>query len=169
MYVCSVYLCVCMYLLYDKWTLPTHARTHTQTLTHINTHTDTTRQTGRQTHTLTPMKTQSSCVCDDQHTHTHTHTHTHAHIHTYTHQKINEDTKFLCVWQPKGLSALFIWWLRFVGSLKLQVSFAEYCLFYRALLQKRPIILRSLLIVATLYSLHSVERRFIRYRAFLAE
>ena len=36
-----------------------------------------------------------------------------------------------------------------VGSLKLQVSFAEYSLFYRALLQKRHIILRSLLIVAT--------------------
>ena len=36
-------------------------------------------------------------------------------------------------------------WLRLVGSLKLQVSFAEYRLFYRALLQKRHIILRSLL------------------------
>jgi len=42
-------------------------------------------------------------------------------------------------------------WLRLVGSLKLQVSFAEYGLLYRALLQKRPIILRSLLIVATPY------------------
>jgi len=42
-------------------------------------------------------------------------------------------------------------WLQLVGSLKLQVSFAEYSLFYRALLQKRPIILRSLLIVATPY------------------
>jgi len=42
-------------------------------------------------------------------------------------------------------------WLRLVGSLKLQVSFAEYHPFYRALLQKRPIILRSLLIVATPY------------------
>jgi len=42
-------------------------------------------------------------------------------------------------------------WLRLVGSLKLQVSFAEYSLFYRALLQKRPIILRSLLMVATPY------------------
>ena len=31
------------------------------------------------------------------------------------------------------------------------VSFAEYRLFYRALLQKRPIILRSLLVVATPY------------------
>ena len=32
-----------------------------------------------------------------------------------------------------------------IGSLKLKVSFAEHSLFYRALLQKRPIILRSLL------------------------
>ena len=40
-------------------------------------------------------------------------------------------------------------WLRLVGSLKLQVSFVEYSLFYRALLQKRPMILRSILIVAT--------------------
>jgi len=40
-------------------------------------------------------------------------------------------------------------WLRLVGSLKLKVSFAEHRLFYRALLQKRPIILKSLLIEAT--------------------
>jgi len=38
--------------------------------------------------------------------------------------------------------------LRRVGSLKIQVSFAEYSLFYRALLQKRPKNFRSLLIVA---------------------
>ena len=31
-------------------------------------------------------------------------------------------------------------WLRSVGSIKSQVSFAEYRLFCRALLQKRPII-----------------------------
>ena len=43
-------------------------------------------------------------------------------------------------------------WLRLVGSLKSYVSFAEYRLFYRALLQKRPIILRRLLIVATPYA-----------------
>ena len=42
-------------------------------------------------------------------------------------------------------------WLRLVGSLKLQISCAEYRLFCRALLQKRPIMLRSLLIVATPY------------------
>ena len=38
-----------------------------------------------------------------------------------------------------------------VDSLESYVSFAEYSLFYRALLQKRPIILRSLLLVATPY------------------
>jgi len=43
-------------------------------------------------------------------------------------------------------------WLRLVSSFKLYVSFAEYSLFYRALLQKRPMILRSLLIVATPYA-----------------
>jgi len=42
-------------------------------------------------------------------------------------------------------------WLRLVGSIKLQVSVAECCLFYRALLQKRPIILSILLIKATPY------------------
>jgi len=42
-------------------------------------------------------------------------------------------------------------WLRVVDSLKLYVSFVEYSPFYRALLQKRLMILRSLLIVAPLY------------------
>ena len=42
-----------------------------------------------------------------------------------------------------------IGWLRLVRSLKSYVSFAEYRLLYRALSQKRPIIFRSLLIVAT--------------------
>jgi len=43
----------------------------------------------------------------------------------------------------------YMGWIRLVGSLKFKVSFAEYSLFYRALVQKRSIILRSLLIVAT--------------------
>ena len=45
--------------------------------------------------------------------------------------------------------AIAMGWLRLVGSSKLQVSFAEYSLFYRALLLKRRIILRGLLIVTT--------------------
>jgi len=32
---------------------------------------------------------------------------------------------------------IYMGWLRLVGSFKLYVSFAEYTLFYRALLQKR--------------------------------
>ena len=44
-----------------------------------------------------------------------------------------------------------IGWLRLVGSLRLYVSFAEYRLFYGALLQMRSIIVRSLLIVAIPY------------------
>jgi len=42
-------------------------------------------------------------------------------------------------------------WLRLVGSWNLSVSFAKYCLFYRAFLRNRPMILRSLLIVAIPY------------------
>ena len=41
--------------------------------------------------------------------------------------------------------------LRLLGSLRLQVSLENIGLFCRALLQKRPIILRSLLVVATPY------------------
>ena len=53
-------------------------------------------------------------------------------------------------------------WLRLAGSLKLWVSFAEYRLFYRALLQNRPIILRSLLIEATPYMSHAYVTFLIR-------
>ena len=56
---------------------------------------------------------------------------------------------YIDIHQNQLLRHFYVQWLRFVGSLKLLVSFAEYSLFYRALLQKRPIILRSLLIVAT--------------------
>ena len=42
-------------------------------------------------------------------------------------------------------SKLNMGWLRLVGSLKKQVAFAEYRFFYRALLQKRPMVLRSVL------------------------
>jgi len=42
-------------------------------------------------------------------------------------------------------------WLRLVGSLKLYVSLESVGLFCRALLQQRPIISRSLLVVATPY------------------
>ena len=48
-----------------------------------------------------------------------------------------------CCTSPLGIVNVcesIMGWLRLVGSLKLLVSFAEYCLFYRSLLQKRPVI-----------------------------
>ena len=55
-------------------------------------------------------------------------------------------TVFLLLVSGVGLD---MGWLRSVGSIKSEVSFAEYCLFCRALLQKRPIILSILLTKAT--------------------
>ena len=49
------------------------------------------------------------------------------------------------------LMYLNIEWLQLVGFLKLQVSFAEYSLFYMSLLQKRRMTLRSQLSVSTPY------------------
>ena len=72
-------------------------------------------------------------------------------IHIYnTIEKVNATT---CHFFLHRLSIClpYTGWLWLVGSLKIQVSFAEYRFFYRAFLQKRPIILRSLLIEATPY------------------
>jgi len=55
-------------------------------------------------------------------------------------------------------------WLRSVGSIKLYVSFAKCRLFYRSLLQKRPIILSILLTKATPYT-HAWVARVHTYRA----
>jgi len=49
------------------------------------------------------------------------------------------------------IQSLCMGWLRLACSLKLHVSLTEYCLFYKSLLQKRHMILRSLLIAATPY------------------
>jgi len=62
--------------------------------------------------------------------------------------------KFLCVRYHKNL---FMGWLQLVGSLKLQVYFAEYRLFYRSLLQKRPIILRSAGSSLIIYPLDTID------------
>ena len=67
------------------------------------------------------------------------------------HDSFMWDMTRLCMC-PGSFVCAYMGWLRFVGSLKLWVSLAEYCLFYRALLQKRPILLRSLWIGATPYA-----------------
>jgi len=48
-------------------------------------------------------------------------------------------------------SSMNMGWLRFVGSLQIKVSFAKEPYKRDYILQKRPIILRSLLIIATPY------------------
>ena len=58
------------------------------------------------------------------------------------------------LWSSRGMR-----WPRLGGSFKLYVSFAEYSLFYRALLRKRSIILRSLLIVATPQTLRDSKKK----------
>ena len=63
------------------------------------------------------------------------------------------------------LNFLVMGWLRLVGALKLQVSIGEYILYYRALLEKRPIILRSLLIVATPYLSPVIHQKELEYSA----
>jgi len=91
----------------------------------------------------------------------HTATHCNTLQHTATHGSFR-NTATLFVTDRFGIPQGVTRWLRLVGSTKLQVSFAEYSLFSWALLQKetlkrddvlqkRPIILRSLLIVATPY------------------
>jgi len=55
-------------------------------------------------------------------------------------------------------------WLRLVGSIESQVSFAEYCLCYRALLQKRPIILSILLTKATPYQSHTSNATTVNHK-----
>jgi len=67
----------------------------------------------------------------------------------HTFKKITWEITHSCAWNDSTQPVMGL--LRLVGSLKSQVSFAEYSPFYRALLQKRPMILRSLLIVATPY------------------
>jgi len=62
-----------------------------------------------------------------------------------------QESSYNVEYEPRIASSRGMGWLRLVGSLKSWFSFAEYSLFYRALLQKRPIILRRLLIVATPY------------------
>ena len=82
------------------------------------------------------------------HAHTHTHTCTHMHIHTHTHTRVRAHihihTLSFCLTHSMG-------WLQLVGSLKLYVSLENIGLYCRALLQKRPKLLRSLLVIAIPY------------------
>jgi len=95
---------------------------------------------------------------------------TRPHVCIYVHTCIQESTDGHCAtksshWVSKVYLTFLLWWFQvclfvhyddmgwlwLVGSLKTYVSFAEYSLFHRALLQKSPMFLGSLLIVVTSY------------------
>jgi len=73
---------------------------------------------------------------------------TYLYIYTHTHIYFPHMPRIFMSRHPSSLiKILGMGWLPLIAPLKLYVSFAEYRLFYGALLQKRPFILRSLLIV----------------------
>jgi len=87
-------------------------------------------------------------------THTYTHSHTHTHTHTHTHRLVFAVVvyqKSQLVWETTIRRFLDMRWLRFVGSFQLYVSFTKESYKTDDILQKRPMILRSLLTVATPY------------------
>jgi len=122
----------------------THTHTHTHTHAHIHTHTHTVPH-------LTDVLETTCFRCT--HTHTHTHAHIHTHTHTHTHAHTHTHTHTHCyVWYESYLDDMHhIRWLRSVGSFKLYVSFAKDTYKRDDILQKRRIIIWSLLIVATPY------------------
>jgi len=122
------------------------------------------------------LKTSLTCTVEKVVKHTlflslsliHTHTHTYTSFHSYGHcgesrslapssrrgcrcvQDVRKSTRFYCI-ATHVCSSLIAGtrWLRFVGSKNIQVSFAEYSLFDRSLLLKRPMILSILLTEGT--------------------
>jgi len=105
------------------------------------------RQTDRQTETYSAVSYSSSlncvCVClRERERETESDTHSRLLAHFF------DTTNLICMYI---LVERYIYtrWLRSIGSLKLQVSFAKEPYKRDDFLQKRPIILRSLLLVAT--------------------
>ena len=165
--VCARVWCVCTF----EWTFVyvcAHAHTHAHTCTH------TTRPCNTLTHIYTRIAhTQHVCT---RPAHTHKQHTTHARCftrNTLTHNYTIVHTHRFCskmkvpvlgiVENMSGAASLdsqmlfeciisnTMGWLRLVGSLKLYVSFAKEPYKRDYILQKRPTILRSLLIVATPY------------------
>jgi len=93
-----------------------------------------------------------SIVWYDCNTLQHTATHCNTLQHTILHAHTCRDAYMYISMHIYMYACIYTWriqscdvgWLRWVASIKLQVSFAEYRLFYRDLLQKRPIILSIL-------------------------
>jgi len=162
-----------------------HTATHCNTLQHTATHCNTLQHTATHCNTLQHTATFSSrasrasleaCAAvlkSANQLHAHIHicvcvcvcvcTCAWESMHTYTYMCVCVCERerecvyaYSCAEVPK-LIICSMGLLHLVGSLKSKVSFAEYHLFNRALLQRRPIISRSLLIVATPYPIFYVS------------
>ena len=158
-----VYLCMCIRTLAHTRT-HTHTHTHIHTYTHVHTHTHVhiykqiyrIRQFEVAQHTSVPLLrvTPRPCMCAM----THSYVWHDSFLHTYcdvTNLDETVQTRDALVYHPYRMSQVVegmctIGWLRLVGASKLYVSFAKEPYKRDDILQKRPTIIRSLLIVATL-------------------
>jgi len=148
-------------------TLEYPLKTHCNTLQHTATHCITPKsdlikrsEKQRKTHHLSDNT--KTIHTSSRQAHTHTHTHTDSRKQMRVEQVIANRALFPLRWGRERGAAMHILkgpmgWLRLVGALKVYDSLAEYRLFYRALLQKRPVVWRSLLVGATPYQ--DVHRR----------
>ena len=156
----------------------THAHTHTHTHTHsytlsscqihTRTHTCTRARTRTCTHARTRARTHAhphtlslSLSLSLSRSHTHTHTHTHTNTNTQTHHHIRARVRTHTPGRQGEAKGERVRAPARVGSIQLQVSFAEHYLFYRSLLQKRPIISSILLPPARVHATeeaHSFSR-----------
>ena len=99
-------------------------------------------------------------VCTYVHIYIYVYTHAQSHTPAHTHK---QETYRAQIRLYKAFVRLYrthladLGWLRSVGSIKLQVSFAKEPYKRANILQKRPIILSILLTVATPYQVSSVE------------
>jgi len=105
------------------------------------------------TYTAHPMQ-----LCTYEEICTYIHTYGYAHVHTYMYKYIcnshlNHTPKsFMYIYRThNAVMYTYMGWLRLVGSIQLQVSFAKEPYQRDDILQKRPIILSILLTVATPY------------------
>jgi len=82
----------------------------------------------------------------------HTYIYIHTHLYIYAHRRLLLLLSIYLIDSYHSIMSFFfsdMGWLRLVGSLKVKVFFAKEPYKRDDILQKRPIILRSLLIVAT--------------------
>ena len=78
------------------------------------------------------------CVCIYIYIYTHLNMYSNRHLQAYIYTPTQPG---MCVTHTHTyIHVCVMGWLRSVGSIKLQVFVAEYSVFYRALLQKRPVI-----------------------------